>query len=629
MKKINLLILMAIMSIIFSCRTELTNETDTNITQSDFRKTIKLKEALAFKTYITGIKNGPPHTHGKKEDCFSSLPDDATVTVITQHNVTSYSTVIRNLDRSSDVLVYSIDNENKSIGFIAKYKPADLTKNYQIDNFTGTVEYTTLDGRPMGTKELSNGAPLPDKATAAKTFANKIDCSLSIRLIEVECNGEHHTPSEYSQCTASEKPYYVVEITEVCPSGGQPPKGFPNMGMYDGGDSSGNSGTTTNEMSIQDSFNYMLNEAGFSELSAEEYTYIQNNQYIGGQLLSYFYNNLYGNKDKILHGAIQYLIQNINSNETFIIKWKNFEPMLTFADKFLQENSDTLNAEQIFIRQKDLNDAIIQNSNLLLDIPCSELDNWQTVAQHNVPQSVKDKLQNIKNQTSWWSNWQITNLDDGASTKINMDLFPIQINSLPNKPNSTQKYTPEEFFNFFRLNLNLFAEKFTPIVDSYYGINDTTLWNSSNPLGSLIHIEIPINDGTVICSGFGPKAWVFSTIKAPMSIGYDGIHPVSGNRLFGYYVNPNDNSMYIFTRGVDRVSQIATSTPNLANYLIESSAFFGADQLWKGMQDKLSKYINDRNGNANKLPEKTYRPDYTKIKNYLKGKAPLSSLGCH
>ncbi|WFB66242.1 hypothetical protein [Chryseobacterium sp. WX] len=101
------------------------------------------------------------------------------------------------MDRSSDVLVYSIDNENKSIGFIAKYKPADLTKNYQIDNFTGTVEYITLDGRPMGTKELSNGTPLPDKATAAKTSANKMDCSLSIRLIEVECNGEQMQLSIY------------------------------------------------------------------------------------------------------------------------------------------------------------------------------------------------------------------------------------------------------------------------------------------------------------------------------------------------------------------------------------------------------------------------------------------------
>ncbi|WP_241280135.1 hypothetical protein [Chryseobacterium cucumeris] len=628
MKKLNFLMLLALTLLIFGCRTELSNDIENNIIQSDFRKTIKLKEALAFKNYLAELKNNPSHTYNKTEDFFSSLPDEATVTVITQHNVTSYSTVIRHLDRSSDVLVYSVDNENKSIGFTAKYKPVDLTKNYQIDNFTGTVEYTAMDGRPMGTRELVNGVPLAPKTAQQNTTASKVACSYSINLIEVNCNGDNHSPSQYAQCTANEKPYYIVEITEVCPSGGQPPKGFPNMGMYDGGGDIGG-GTTSNEMSIQDSFNYMLNEAGFPELSSNEYTYIQNNQFIGGKLLSYFYNELNQNKTKLLHGAIQYLIQNTNPNDSFAMVWKKFEPMLTFVNKFLQENPDTLNIEQIFTRIKDLNDAVLQNSNLLLDIPCSELDDWQTVAQHNVPQSVKDKLQNIKNQTSWWSNWQITDLDDGASAKINMDVFPIQINSLPNKPNSTQKYTPEEFFNFFRLNLNLFAEKFTPIVDNYYGINDTFLWNSSNPLGALIHIEIPIDNGTVICSGFGPKAWVFSTIKAPMSMGYDGIHPVAGNRLFGYYVNPSDNTMYIYTRGVDRVSQVATNSPNLANYLIETSAFFGADQLWKGMQDKLSKYINDRGGNASKLPEKTYRPNYTKIRNYLKGKAPLSSLGCN
>ena len=66
---------------------------------------------------------------------FSALSDESTVTIIVQNNVTSYSTVIRHLDRSSDVLVYSIDNENKSIGFTAKYTPEDRTKNYHIDNF--------------------------------------------------------------------------------------------------------------------------------------------------------------------------------------------------------------------------------------------------------------------------------------------------------------------------------------------------------------------------------------------------------------------------------------------------------------------------------------------------------------
>jgi hypothetical protein len=334
MKKLNFLMLLALTLLMFGCRTELT---ENNTIQSDFRKTIKLKEALVFKNYLTEIKNNPSHFYSKNEDFFSSLPDEATVTVITQHNVTSYSTVIRHLDRSSDVLVYSVDNENKSIGFTAKYKPADLTKNYQIDNFTGTVEYTAMDSRPMGTRELVNGVPLAPKTAQQNTTASKVACSYSINLIEVNCNGDNHTPSQYAQCVASEKPYYVVEITEVCPSGGQPPKGFPNMGMYDGGGDSGGS-TTSSEMSIQDSFNYMLNEAGFPELSAEEYTYIQNNQYIGGQLLSYFYNNLNQNNTQLLHWSIRYFKSLGNLGTNTITIWKEFESKLNFAQQFFTNN---------------------------------------------------------------------------------------------------------------------------------------------------------------------------------------------------------------------------------------------------------------------------------------------------
>jgi hypothetical protein len=324
MKKNKLLMLMALALFLFGCRTELSDNSETNISQSDYRKTVKLKEALAFKNYLTEAKSNPSQVYSKNEDSFSALSDESTVTVIVQNNVTSYSTVIKHLDRSSDVLVYSIDNENKSIGFTAKYTPEDRTKNYQIDNFTGTVEFTSMDGRPMGVKEFSNGAPLPDKVAMSKNSMNKAGCSFSIRLIEVECNGEHHSPSQIAQCTASQKPYYIVEITEVCSGGGQPPKGFPNMGTYDGGGSS-TGGGTTNEMSIQDSFNYMLGEAGLPELTADEYTYIQNNQYIGGQLLSYFYNNLNQNNSQFLHWSINYFKNYADPNISPNAAYKQFQ----------------------------------------------------------------------------------------------------------------------------------------------------------------------------------------------------------------------------------------------------------------------------------------------------------------
>ncbi|MBW7675939.1 hypothetical protein [Chryseobacterium chendengshani] len=308
---------------------------------------------------------------------------------------------------------------------------------------------------------------------------------------------------------------------------------------------------------------------------------------------------------------------------------------LNSAYQFFQnEYYDMTEPENFFHRLKALDNALVQNQNLLLDIPCSQLPYWQDVATHQVPQSVKTKMQNIKNQTSYYDNWLLTDLDDGLGTKLNMDLFPVKITTMPNKPNSTQKYTPAEFFEFFRKNINLFAEQFTPISDSVYGIDDTVLWNSSNPLGALIHIDIDLiplilsDDGTVVCTGYWTNSWMFTTVKAPLDPDHDGIHPVAGNRLFSYFTNP-DGSINIYTRGVDRVSRNYSNNSTILNSLIQGGAFAGADKLWTDMQDKLKNYIDTNGGSASKVTPVKYRPDYTKIVNYIKGNATISTLGCH
>ena len=294
---------------------------------------------------------------------------------------------------------------------------------------------------------------------------------------------------------------------------------------------------------------------------------------------------------------------------------------------FLLENLDTIEPEKLLQRLESLDVALNQNPNLLLDIPCVQLSQWQDVASFQVPQSVKNKINSIPNQNSYWSSWAITDIESGAGANLNMDLFPVKITDLPNKPNG-QKYTSAEFFNFFRKNLNLFAEQFIPIEDNHYDIHDTALWNSTNPLGALIHIKIPIDDGSVVCSGYSTNTWIFTTMKAPQSWSYDGLHPVAGNRKFSYYTDPNDNSVTIYTRGVDRTSKINDGNTPIINAMMQQMAFQGADQLWRGMQNKLSAYINSKGGTASKVQEEKYRPNYSAVKNYIKGKAPISSLGC-
>lgn len=294
---------------------------------------------------------------------------------------------------------------------------------------------------------------------------------------------------------------------------------------------------------------------------------------------------------------------------------------------FINENPDALNRAEIINRIKALDNALAQNPNLLLDIPCGELSKWQELATHPVPVSIKNRLFQINGLTHWYQDdFAIQNLDFASGPGVNMDLFPIRITSMPFKPGTNQKYTHAEFFDFFRRNINQFAESFTPIVDSSYGIDDTSLWFSNNPLGALMHIEILGDNGTVVCSGYNTQAWIFTTIKAPITL--DGLHPVSGNRLFGYYEDSN-GFMYIYTRGVDRFTKPLGSVA--INNLAENYAFSKADELWKGMQSKLENYINSiqNGGLANKLEPKTYRPAYAKVKEYLKDQTPLSSLGCH
>ena len=112
-----------------------------------------------------------------------------------------------------------------------------------------------------------------------------------------------------------------------------------------------------------------------------------------------------------------------------------------------------------------------------------------------------------------------------------------------------------------------------------------------------------------------------------MTWSYDGIHPVAGNRVFSFHWD--GTNMTVYTRGVDRLANIWDEDTETINFLMESAAFKGADNLWHGMQFKLENYVNNHGGNATVLPSVRNRPNYEKIKKYLKNQAPLSSLGCN
>ena len=67
----------------------------------------------------------------------------------------------------------------------------------------------------------------------------------------------------------------------------------------------------------------------------------------------------------------------------------------------------------------------------------------------------------------------------------------------------------------------------------------------------------------------------------------------------------------------------------IINAIMESTAFVGADRLWSSMQEKLETYINSHEGSSSKVQPEKYRPNYNKVKAYLKNQVPLSALGCN
>ncbi|WP_374446551.1 hypothetical protein [Epilithonimonas sp.] len=606
------IIAVAVLLLLFACREEqeFVKQNNLSLSQTSIGYK-KLSEIPGLEKSVNKVKEqiSANNLINKSVGDFE-IDEDNILVVDFQSKATINVAVVDGVLSQTD---YSVTNLNivKQNGietyFLTRYTPADGKPFYSFSDFIGTIEYLDLNGKPLTNPSM--------------TYANKEETF----YVTVGC-----TMIAISGCdVCSNVDWEVVGIYNVCGGGGgnsTPTVGGNNGGSQSGGGAGG--GGTSGSTSPPTLPNIPTENIARKKM----YT-----SFLRATLSDFELAFL------IQSGMSDMLFEYMDSHDFSAAsrnysKWfmrfysynHNIDPMeyFEFGTHFLENNPDTTNPENIFLRINALDKFLKQNPDGLLDIPCSQLPHWQDISSYPIPQNVKNKINSIPNQNSYWSSWAVTDLESGAGPRVNMDLFPVKINSLPNKPGTNQKYTASEFFDFFRKNINLFAEKFEPIEDNYYNIHDKTLWNSSNPLGALVHINIPVDDGTVICSGFSSNTWIFTTIKAPLSWSYDGIHPVAGNRKFSYYTDPNDGSVTIYTRGVDRLSSINSSDTPLINFLMESTAFLGADLLWSGMQTKLSNYVNSNGGSAIKVNPEVYRPNYSIIKDYLKGKSSLAALGC-
>lgn len=263
------------------------------------------------------------------------------------------------------------------------------------------------------------------------------------------------------------------------------------------------------------------------------------------------------------------------------------------------------------------------NPFLLLKIKCEQIPDWFDLAKDKASLLIKNKIENLP--STFFNFFAIQTLNGAKGTIANMDYFAVKVSSLPKKPNSNIRFTADEFLDYIRRNMNTLVDgsTFEPYCEiSSLCPQETNLWNSSDPTGALVYIDIPGDDGAVICSEFQNDYWRFKTLNAPGA----GNHPVSGTREFGYEQN-SDGSYNFYVRGVDRFD----------NNLVENAAyirgggnpFFGADNLWRSFQIGLEAYVNIHDGVAIKQKPQFKRPDWILLQEVLEGVKPISVLGCN
>lgn len=276
---------------------------------------------------------------------------------------------------------------------------------------------------------------------------------------------------------------------------------------------------------------------------------------------------------------------------------------------------------------EELLELLEENPELLLDIPCSEIEKWIKVAEHKVSQEVTDRLQMLNGINSSTFNFQIQPLEGMGGPTVNMDFFSVTVTELPNG------MTGDGFLDHIRKNINNFVNtglsEFKP-YNHHSLTNESALWNSPNPTGALISIDIPNDNATVVCSEYTNRSWKFSTVTSPN----DWKHPVSGTREFGY--NQNSDGTYTFyTRGVDRLTYPkipsklgASAVVNFMYNFTERQALAGADRLWESFQNGIESYVNSNGGYAFKNGPQIHRPDYDLLEQVLLGNLPINALGC-
>ena len=215
-----------------------------------------------------------------------------------------------------------------------------------------------------------------------------------------------------------------------------------------------------------------------------------------------------------------------------------------------------------------------------LSVPGDQVSpfNWRDLIEFQVPQDILDSLA-ARNMSS-------LTLSAASSASVNLDYFPIHVTKLPTVDG--QQLTAPQFLQFIRKNLHTNLLIATSLGQfSPYAQADQQTWFSDNPYGAALRIDLLGPDNAaVVCAESADDHWIFHTISTPDT----GAHPVSGQRMFGFW-SPSPGEFAFYTRGADRATGFLDS-------LASEQIFGGGAAIWATFQAGVAGFVNSHGGEA-------------------------------
>jgi len=248
---------------------------------------------------------------------------------------------------------------------------------------------------------------------------------------------------------------------------------------------------------------------------------------------------------------------------------------------------------------------------------------FKRVAQKEVSAAIRARMDSIGriDMSNMFIAMNVQSLSNAFGPVVNCDYFAVHITTLPTNVSA------ENLLDFFRKYTSNFIDPSLNISFSPYAnmsFTDAVRFYSpfEQSIGTIVHLNMP-NNGSVVLSDYYRSAspfktrFTYSTINSPL----DFAHPVSGNREFGIFANPNNNGYTFYTMGVDRTTDWMFGAYNFRN-----AAFEAADELWSNMQLKMAQYVNNNGGHATVYTPVKARPKWDKVEKYLKGQITFTLL---